>query len=143
MITKLVYLFTIVLVLLGCRNRDIRASHLITDLSRPTTLTFKLRSGSGDAGYRIIGQMNGTLGHSDGLLMKGISPHIYSVSTNLNNLDTALIKKYIVVHSDSIVTESSSSIGQGGQTYVLYFVPGTATQGKIEVEFWEHPTGIY
>ena len=143
MTTKLITAVAITLMLAGCRSRKIRESHVITDFSKPVTLTFKLRSGNANAGYIIKGHMNGTMGYSEGVLSKGVKPHYYGPTCNLNNLDTATLRKYVLIHSDSIAAETNSSIGQSGLTSVLYIIPGSATEGKIEVMFWEHPIGFY
>ena len=129
--------------LAGCRSRNIRESHVITDFSKPVTLTFKLRSGNANAGYFIKGHMNGTVGYAEGTFSKGTKFPSYDPATNLNNLDTAVLRKYFFVHADSVSVKTNSSIGQSGLTSVLYFIPGTATKGKIEVMFWEHPIGFY
>jgi hypothetical protein len=145
MITKLITIPAILLMVLGCNSRDIRETHLITDLSKPITLTFKLKSGNADAGYKIKGYINGTAGYSEGLFFNDGSNEFppFPVADNLVQLDSAVIRKYVRIYSDSINSESSSSIGQKGLVLGLHFTPGTATKGKIEVEFWEHPIGIY
>jgi hypothetical protein len=129
--------------IVGCKNRDIRESYSITDLSKPTTLTFKLKSGNGNAGYRIKGRMNGTLGYSEGLFFEGRKFPSFHTANNLDSLAAPVLRDYVRVSLDSITAESNLSIGQSGFIYGLHFIPGTATEGKIEVEFWEHPTGFY
>ena len=143
MTTKLITAVAITLMLAGCRSRNIRESHVITDFSKPVTLTFKFRSGNANAGYFIKGHMNGTVGYAEGTFSKGTKFPSYAPAINLNNLDTAVLRKYFFVHSDSINAETNSSIGQSGLTSALHFIPGTATKGKIEVTFWEHPIGFY
>jgi len=143
MTSKLIAAITITFMLFGCRNRNIREAHSITDLSKPVTLTFKLKSGQSNAGYIIKGRMNGTVGYSSGILLKRAKFPSYGHANNIADLDSVTLRKYVFVSSDSIAVESNSSIGQNGLTLGLHFIPGTATEGKIDVEFWEHPTGIY
>ena len=141
--TRLIVITAILFIIVGCKNRDIRESYLITDLSKPTTLTFKLKSGNGNAGYRIKGRMNGTLGYSEGLFFKGRKFPSFNTANNLDSLAAPVLRDHVRVSLDSITAESNISIGQSGFIYGLHFIPGTATEGKIEVEFWEHPTGFY
>ena len=143
MTTKFLTAIAITLMLAGCRSRNIRESHVITDFSKPVTLTFKLRSGNANAGYFIKGHMNGTMGYAEWVLFEGDEYPSYDSTSNLKTLDTTILRKYIFVHSDSINAETNSSIGQNGLTSALHFIPGTATKGKIEVTFWEHPIGFY
>jgi hypothetical protein len=140
MIKKLVTVASVTMLLIACQSPDIRESHLITDMSKPVTLTFKLKSGTANAGFKIKGHMNGTLGYSRGTLLKGTKFPPYGNANNLVDLDSATFRKYVFVSSDSITDESTLSIGQKNLTLALHFIPGTETKGKIEVEFWEHPS---
>ena len=89
------------------------------------------------------GRMNGTLGYSDGFIFKGHKFPSYNTENNLDKMNTNVLRDYVRVALDSITTESNLTIAQSGLIYGLHFIPGTATKGKIEVEFWEHPTGFY
>lgn len=88
--------------------------------------------------------MNGTLGYSEGRIFEGVKfPSSYDPVNNLAELDTTSLRRFFKVYSDSISDQGSMSVGEGGVVYGLHFIPGTATQGKIEVEFWERTAGFF
>jgi hypothetical protein len=86
--------------------------------------------------------MNGTFGYVEGNCFDSTSYSTVGRFSNLKDINGKVKKDYYRIYSDSIQAEGGCEGTQAGAMYCLYFTPGTATKGKIEVEFREHGYGF-
>lgn len=135
--------FVITLLIAGCRTENFKESHVITDPSKPVSFFYTLKSNPHAVGYKLKGSINGTLGYYEANCRDKESFLSLIDVDNLSKLDSATLHQRVWMIADSVKTERNSSGGQKGTMYCLHFIPGTATEGKIEVEFWEHPRGFF
>ncbi|TDE11974.1 hypothetical protein [Dyadobacter psychrotolerans] len=84
--------------------------------------------------------MNGTVGRIEGTCFN--QDEFFISAGNLTEVDSVSLRRYFRIFKDSVNTEGGCEGTQSGAMYCLQIIPGTATKGKIEVEFREYGYGF-
>ncbi|TDE11976.1 hypothetical protein [Dyadobacter psychrotolerans] len=142
MITFKLILTILMVAVVGCGRPDIIEVQTITDFSEPQSLYYAIKRDGSKVDCRIKGKMNGTLGYYGN---NCFNPEKFSsviASNHLSDVDSVTQLNYLIVFKDSISTEEGIETSQKGSLFCVRFIPGTATKGKIKVEFREHGYGF-